>query len=519
MKRITPFCALALAAFLTVPSFGQDKTPLSLTLEDSIVRALKSNLNLAVEVYNPEIAANALTQARQTFLPSLSLSFNKQGQKNPSYSWLTSSDVTKNDFSILGASLVQKAPWGGEFTLSLQNTRYETNQSFQLVNPYYSSELRFDFTQPLLQGFGTAAARKDILVARNNVAVSEAQLKAVLAKTVYDVQEAYWNLVYAIENYKVNEQSVKLARDLLAKNKKEVEVGTLAPLEVLTAEATVAKREADILEAEAQIRKAEETLKSLIGNAADGEFRTQPIVLVDRPGFEPVSVSLDEAMAVALSRRPELLAERTTVETSRLNLKIARNQTLPKLDLNLGYWSPGLSGTRLLYLNDNPLLGVVIGKIKGSPSGAWRDATKFLYQNWQVGLSLSFPLSNIVGRAALAKARLDLDKDMAGLKAREQTVYLEVSDAVRSIDTDSKRVDAYRVARELAEKRLEAETKKLSVGLTTNYLVLQYQEELATARSQEIRALVDYNLSRARLERVLGESLDKRNISIVDSNP
>ena len=180
----------------------------------------------------------------------------------------------------------------------------------------------------------------------------------------------------------------------------------------------------------------------------------------------------------------------------------------------MSYWSPGISGDRILYLNNDPFLGVIIGKEKGGASNALRDATKFLYQNWTVGLTLSVPVSNIVGRANYALAKLQLDQSLVRLKNQEQQIYLEVSDAVRSVETGAKSVEAYRIARELAEKRLEAETMKLNVGLTTNYFVLQYQEGLANARSMEIKALVDYNLSQARLEKAVGSSLQNRDISL-----
>jgi outer membrane protein TolC len=225
-----------------------------------------------------------------------------------------------------------------------------------------------------------------------------------------------------------------------------------------------------------------------------------------------MAISLDEALKEALDSRPDLEVNRTTILNNQADFRVAKNQLLPQLDLNLSYWSPGISGDRILYLNNDPFLGIIVGKEKGGASNAMRDAAKFLYQNWTVGLTLSVPISNIVSRANYALARLQLDQSLARLKNQEQQIYLEVSDAVRSMETGAKGVEAYRIARELAEKRLEAETKKLNVGLTTNYFVLQYQEGLANARLLEIKALVDYNLSQARLEKAVGSSLQNRDI-------
>jgi outer membrane protein TolC len=381
-----------------------------------------------------------------------------------------------------------------------------------LINPRYGSAIRLDITQPLLKNFGPKVSRREILMAEDSLDVSRDQLKNVMLETIYLVEEAYWTLVYAIEDYKVKERSLQLGRNLLAKNKKEVEFGQLAPLEILNAEAVVASREADILQAEALIKRYEEVLKTIINVAAEGEVSSQRIVPSDKPDFVAREISRDQCLREALDSRPDLRVLKKTIETKDLNLSVARNQTLPGLDLQFSYWSPGLSGDRLIYENDSPLLGVVIGKEKGSRYDSLRDSLKLLYKNWTIGLTLSLPLSNFLSRAELAYARTDLSQAQTKLKNLEQQVILEVSDAVRSIETNARRVHAYRLARELSEKRLEAEEKKLAVGLSTNYFVLEFQEQLANAQSAELKALVDYNLSLARLEKATGQGLESRRI-------
>ena len=209
----------------------------------------------------------------------------------------------------------------------------------------------------------------------------------------------------------------------------------------------------------------------------------------------------------AFANRPELKISRENVESKELSLHVARNNMLPGLDLNLSYWSPGVSGDRLIYLHDNPFLGIIVGKEKGNGTDSLRDAMKMLYKNWSVSLTVSFPLSNILTRAEHQLARMEKEKSLLELKNLERQVALEVKDALRDIETNAKRVDAYKLARDLAEKRLRAEEKKLAVGLTTNYFVLEYQEKLATSRSQEILSLIDYRLALARLEKAVGSSI------------
>jgi outer membrane protein TolC len=506
-KRIICFC---LAVFLGFGcAFGQEKAGEKLTLEDAIIKALKNNLDLAVQVLNPDIADRTLAAAKEYFLPSLGFSYDNQSTKSPSLWYLQGAGISADKLNSYGIALNQQLPTGGNVQVSFGNSKSDTNQSYQTFNPYYSTRLSFTLNQPLLRNFGPLVSRRQILVAANNLEFSRSQLEASVLDTIYMVQEAYWNLFFAIEDLGVKRQSLSLARDLLSKNKKEVEVGTIAPLEILNAQATVAQREAEILSAEAFIKKYGETLRSLIEPAGG----PSP-ALADRPEFKAVSISLDEALGTAMARRPELQQARTTIQTSEIDFRIARNQLLPQFDLALSYWSPGVSGDRILYLDNNPLTGIIIGREKVGPSKAVKDAMKFLYKNWSVGLTVSVPLGDVIGRANAARARLGYEQSLAQLKAQEQRIYLDVSDAVRNLETNAKRIDAYRVARELAEKRLEAETKKLEVGLSESYFVLDYQDRLATARSGELRALVDYNLSLAFFEKTIGTSLEKRNISL-----
>jgi len=512
MKRVQiAFFALLLAG---TAGIGRGEETMNLTLEDCIVRALRDNLRVSVEVFNPEIADASLTRAKEIFMPRFDLNYNNRHTESPSYWWLEVADVSKSDYSDVSLSVIQQIPTGGRLSFSLNSYISETNQGFQLINPRFGSTLQFDFTQPLLKDFGLKVSRKEILIARNNLEISRNQLESVLMDTIYSVEEAYWNLAYAIENLKVKKQSLQLARDLLEKNKKEVEVGKLAPLEILNAEAVVASREADILQAEALVRRNEDLLKNVLNIVEEEGVDSQRIIPQDQPSFAATEISLEKALQRAYTYRPDLKTTHTSIASSELNLSVAKNQMLPGLDLSISYWSPGLSGDRILYLNDNPFLGVVVGKEKGKASDSIRDAFRFLYRNWSVGVTLSLPLGNLLTRADYVKAKMELEKSRLELELLQKQILLEVKDAVREIETNAKRVEAYRVARELAEKRLEAEEKKLKVGLTTNYFVLEFQESLATARSNEIRAVVDYNLARAKLERAMGTALKARNIRI-----
>ena len=518
-KRAT-MTVLALAVLFglaaAASASAQDRQVLNLGLEDCIAKALKNNLNVAVERFNPGLADIQVTKAREFFMPSLQLNYGSNRQASPSYWFLQGSGTSISDLASYGVTVAESVPTGGNLSVSLQSYRSETNQAFQLINPRYGSTLQFSLTQPLLRNFGPRMARRGIIQAENNLNQAQLQLRSTMQDTVYLVQQTYWNYYFAVENYKVKMQSLGLARDLLAKNKKEVEFGQLAPIEILTAESVVAQRDADLIQAEGVINRSEEVLKSIINLAAEGEARRVKVLPADKLEYAESHVALEQAMKEAMERRPDLMILKKGLETKELNLSVAKNQMLPSLDFQVAYSSPGISGDLLIYQNNDAFSGIVIGKQKGSASGAFNDAFKFLYNNWNIGLTLSVPLSSLLTRADLSYARMDFSQTQVRIKSLEQQIELEVSDALRTIETNAKRVDALRVSRELAEKTLDAEEKKLKVGLSTNYFVLDFQEKLSTARSEELRARIDYVLAVESLEKAMGVSLDKRTFKIVE---
>lgn len=513
-KRICPI--ILMIVLITSSSVAQEKgKSLSLSLEDCIVKAIENNLGVSIAVLSPELSDISVALANEKFMPSMSFSFSKRDTNAPSFSFLDAAEQVATVTDNYSAQLSQLIPTGASFTVTLDGYKTDTNRSFQSINPRYGSTLTLDFAQPLLRNFGFKMSRREIIIAQNNRDISLQDLKTSLQNTLYSVEEAYWNLVYSIELLKVREQSLKLARDLLEKNKRAVEIGTLAPIEILNAQATVATREADILDAQAQVLNNEDILKTIINLEAEmKEAGSVRLVPTEKPVYEKRDVNLEEAITTALMNRPDLEATRSDIKNREFNLSYAKNQLLPDLSLRASYWSPGITGDQILYLNNNAFTGVVVGSIPGSSSEALKDAINFKYKNWSLGLTLTLPLNNLLSRASYAQARVNLEQAALRLKNQEQQALLEIKTAVRAVHTNYQRVEAYRVARELAERQLEAEEEKLRVGMTTNYFVLQYQRDLTTAQSQELRAIVDYNLSLARLNRSLGISLDEKNIKV-----
>jgi len=427
-KKIICFFSIL---FLAAGAWAQ-KNERALTLEDCILKAMKNNLNVTVEVLNPELADISVSRAKENFLPSLSFGYSLQNTNSPSFSFIEAEETISTEYKDYSASIFQRIPTGGEFSISLYSYKNESNMKFLSVNPRYASTLRFNFT-----------------------------------------------------------------------------------IEILSAQTEVASREADILQAEAMVKNNEDLLKTIINLAAEEKGVEADIIPVDKPAFAKKEISLEDALLTALENRPDLQASRIDVQNKEINLSYARNQLLPDLSLQASYWSPGISGTKIVYDPLDPF-GAPIMTIPGGSSAALRDAADFKYKNWSVGLTLSIPLNSVLSRAEYAQARVNLDQAMFRLENQEQQIFLEIKNAVRAVQTDYKRVHAYKIARELAEKKLEAEAKKLKVGLTTNYVVVQYQRDLANARSAELQAIIDYNLSLARLDKALGTTLKNKNIRFSD---
>lgn len=489
---------------------------LELSLEDCILKALKNNLNLKAEMISPEIADKTVALAVEKFMPTLSLNYNAQSTRSASYSFLDASDEVKTQQNDYTFQITQNIPFGGSLSASLYNYVSDTNRRFQTINPRFGSTLRLNFNLPLLKDFGYRIGRREIVVANYSREVSEENFQRILENTIYNVEAAYWNLVYARENLKVRQQSLRLAQELLEKNKIEIEAGTLPPIELLTAESEVSTRQADILEAEAMVRNAEDQLRFIINLPAErADAKNVQLIPTDSPSIEKREVDYEEALNTAIMKRPDLQALRVDLRSKEFNLDYAENQLLPDLRLQASYWSPGISGDQILYQDNNPYTGIIIGKIPGKKSDALRDALDFKYQNWSVGLTLNLPVSNLLSRSYFAQASLDLKQARLRIKNQEQQLDLEISTAVRAVETNYQRALAYRSARELAQKKLEAEQEKFKVGLSTNYLVLQYQRDLANALTMELKALIDYNVSLANLDRVMGVGRERRQVSVI----
>jgi outer membrane protein TolC len=335
--------------------------------------------------------------------------------------------------------------------------------------------------------------------------MSVSALKSAVLQTVYSVEEAYWSLVSAIENRKVQESSLEQSRALLEKNREAVRIGTKSALDILNSEAEVAQYEDALVSARLNVEQTEARLRQLMNLAADAEAGA--IVPADRPVVEKKPFSAEDALRTALAERPEMIQSGLEIANFDQSIASSRNELLPQLDLTFQAWSPGQSGVLSLYDNGNPLTGNLIGKVEGSRAEALKQAMRMTYKNWSLRLDLSVPMSKLFTRSSLAIARMNKDQAELRRERQKRSIEYEIADAIKSLQNAERKIESSRAARELQEKRVAAETQRVQLGLVGSEWLLSYQRQLTNARTSEISALIGYKIARAKLEKAMGTTI------------
>ena len=493
-----------------------------LTVDDAIERALDRNLDIAVERLNPQLQDLSIAEANAAFAPNLNSNFDLGRSVTPSRSQLDgrlSQLPVNTETGAAGVGIEQATRWqGGRYTLNWDNGRTETNNVFFSYNPSFRSFVALGYTQPLLRGRRIDAPRRQLLVSQLNRDISDIDLRETVTNTVAEVRRAYWELVYAKASVDVQLQALELAEQLVRDNRARVEIGTLAPIDIVQAQSEAAQRRQAVAEAEQNLRTAELLLKQLIVGGTDDEVWDAEINTVDRPVLDLGPVDVERAIRTALDARTDISRTRRQEEINDVTLRNLANETLPSLDLVGSYRLQGQGGTRLVpqAFGDLPVLG---GRTVDMIPGGYTDALAHLagidFPDWTVQLQLSYPLGQSAQRAAHARAQLQIRQTRAQLRQLELQIATEVTNAAVLIQSVQQRIDAARAARELAEEQLAAEESKFEVGTSTNFFVVQAQRDLATARDSELRAILDYQNAVIEFERVQQTSLDRAGISII----
>ena len=486
-----------------------------LTLDDAIQRALDRNLDIVVERINPQVLDLTLAQQEAFYRPTFGFNVNANSRITPSATQLDGGDITETDTSNFDVSVNQPVRFGGgSLSVGFDNNRQETTNAFSSFNPGYRSAFVTQYTQPLLRGFRIDDSRSQIKVTQINRDISKIDLRQTITNTVADVENSYWELLYSVGSVGVQQQALELAEQLVRDNRARVEIGILAPIDVVQSQAEAASRRQTLAQAQQVLRTAELVIKRLIVSGTQDELWTSEINPVDQPRLNQPPIDIRSAVANALGQRTDLNRAQRQQDINQLNVRTLRNNTLPALDLVGTFNLQGQGGNQLV----RNFLGGEAGQvIPGGYLDAIEQIVDARFPLWTIGLEMSVPIGTSSDEAALERARLQIRQTDAELRQLELTVATEVTNAALQVESIREWIAAAKASRELAEQQLVAEESKFEVGMSTNFFVVQSQRDLATARDIELRAILDYQKALVEFDRLQETSLGPTGISIVGS--
>ncbi len=479
-----------------------------LSVDDAVKLALEQNLGIQIQRLDPQIQDVGVAQARSFWAPNLSgnLAGNSQVQAVTSALSGGANSIDNGTFSS-GVGLNQVLPWGAAYSTNWGSSRYTTNNLFSSFSPQLQSNVTLSYTQRLLRGLRTDQIREQVELSSKLRDLSNIQLVTVVAQTVRNVKNAYWDLSYAINNLAAQRQSLELAQRSLRDNQRRVEIGTMAPIDIIQAQAEVASNEQGAILAEAAIRRAEDQLRALIFDPDAPDFWTTTLEPSDRAPFEERTIDLQAAIRNALDKRTDLAQGNNSLSRSNVEIRYYEDQRLPDIQASVSYVSTGTGGSELSPVDFTRIIGggaipprnVISGRSYGSVLG---DVAGGSYPNWTVGVSVAYPLGSSTAQTNLARARLQYQQAQTQMKSLRLQIVTQVREAARQVTTNEQRVRSARASRELQERKLDAEEKKQAAGMSTTFLVFQAQRDLSQARTQEIQAISDYNKSLVDFEAV-----------------
>ncbi len=484
-----------------------------LTLAEAIHAALQHNPGIAAQRLTPIRSVEDVRRAEAAFDPDVVVDVRRDRTVAPNASALAGvrTNVTANvSWNVTLKKLLRT---GANFEIDFTNNRLVSNARFQGLVPQYRPELLFSLNQPLLRNFGANFAY--LLVDISGIASEQAQYtyRAQLANFVKSVVQAYWNVVNARETLAVRRQSLALAQQTLHENSERVRVGLLAPVSVTEARSKEAARDADVIVAENALDVAQRTLRQTVYLQNNDTVVPQRIEPIEPLRTDPVQVDADRALAVALDRRPEIIAQNLDVRSRNLTARVRENQLLPRVDAITSFGLNGLAGDPVPVTNTTT--GVTTFSPFGGSYGTSLDRlTSTDFYSYSAGVELEVPLGNASARAQYAQARIDVAASELSRRQLLSDVTLEVQKAVNDVLTNSKRLRATHLATELAEQNLHDQQRRLEVGMATTKDILDFQDQLTAARGNDVQAQTDYNVSLAELARAQGTLLDQYSVVV-----
>ena len=470
------------------------QSPIRLTIDDAVKMALEHNVDLAADRLDPQIGDTRVAAAAGAFRPTLSTNLQRNDQLQPPSSFLIPSP-TRNDVVTSNAGVAQKLPWfGTSYGLSWTATHTNSNSFLTSFNPLLQSGLSASVSQPLLRDLFIDGSRVQLATSRVNRDIAGTRLAESVVHTTANVKSAYWNLVSARAAVDARTSALDLAKELARVNKAKVDVGQSPPLDLVSAQAEIASDQEQLIIAETVVKEAEDRLRMLIFDTSDRNVWRAQLEPVDSPPVGTATPDVEAAMTNALRDRADLVRARKEIENLQTAVKFAGNQRLPDVRFSASYLASGLGGTQVLRTGGFP--GTIVGPGDETPFSSVLDQLfRRAYPTWAAGVSISYPIGTSVEEASYARAKLERTQADRRLTSAEARALQQVRDAAWKIEMNGKRIETTRAARELAERRLDAERKRFEVGMSTSFLVIQAQRDLAQSRTNELSAVLAYDLA------------------------
>jgi outer membrane protein len=492
---------------------------LELSLRSYLELVMANNTDISIQLLNIEVPRNAISRSFSTFDPTLTGSFSSTRSKVPPTSALVGATTLNTLSQPARFSYQQTLETGTQYTVGFNAQKDSSNDSFAKWNPAFQSTLSFGFSQPLLRNRGAGVMRLPIMVAKGNFRISEYNMRDQMIRLVAAAETAYWDVIEARENLKVQEQSLKMSDASLKLYQRELELGALSPLDIYLPQSQYAAAETAVTRAKYSLAQAEDALRKQIGADLDPQVRNLPIVLTEAVLPPSGAGTLDREAAVkrALSLRPDLKAAAGTVDVDDLQIRQVSNSLKPDLSLTGNYNAAGRGGTfvqRTNVFDVNGLGSTVVTSVPGGFGDALNQLFGFGYPTYAFGLRLTLPIRDHRAGADLADNLVQKKLDSFAVRNLEQNIRLQVLNAANQVESAKASINSATAARDFAQKALEAEQKKYELGTTTLFFVLDAESRFVTAQSQLLTQSISYRRSMLNLLRMTGELLDERGITI-----
>jgi outer membrane protein len=498
--RVKELIQQALAQQGAIAPDAQAGPRVDMTVEQAVERALERNLNIASERITPRTFDFSMAAAYAFYRPTVTSMLRRQSASRLPNTIFEGGTQVDSDTNNWNGGLTQQIRWGGgSLSASFNNSRDFSTGTNTAFNPSYSAGLSASYTQPLLRNFKTDSNRAALQTTRISQDVAEINLKSTITSTLAQVRSAYWELVYAYQAVDAAQSSLDLASKLVQDNRYRVEIGTMAPIDIVQAQAEEATRRQQLVNAQATLRNNELALKRLIVGGTEDELWRATIFPVDRPSMTPESVDLEGAVRNALGQRTDLEVARRNIDSANINIETLENQTKPQLDLQANYQLAGRGGV----FNRRSIIDPTVTEtFPGGYVDALRNIVGFDAPTWSLQMNFSYPIGTSAAEANVARSRLQLQQSQAQIKTIELQIATEVTSAALAVRNSLEAMQAAVAARQLSERREEAARSKYAVGMATNFEVVQAQRDLVDARNRELREQLNYQRALVDFQRV-----------------